>query len=293
MEKGQIVREFLNKGVLLSRDMLESINDGNIGFYLEKACPETIVLSPIKAGVHVEIWKPEIKSRLAPEDFHRHILDRYNLLRDMIAKKTAAISINTARRESGEKTIIGVVKETTSHGFVIEDPTGEMEVMSTKGVAAGDVIGVTGQVKEGLLLESGVTYPDVPMIRDYGKADLLLDVQSRENCLLLTDRNTISEKIGTIALLRIKKSGGAATILALPGSRSKEELMSILKKRYISTHPHQSNLGIIEPVPDVLIADSPDSFSVVYKGVLIVSPGSKTARINLQTKEVEFVDNNA
>ena len=84
---------------------------------------------------------------MEPKDFSDYYNSRYEHLKEILLKKTKAVSINNAKKSFNDVSVIGMVKELTDSGFVLEDPTGEIEVQSKSDVSEDDVIAATGFVR--------------------------------------------------------------------------------------------------------------------------------------------------
>jgi len=118
------------------------------------------------------------------DEFVGYFRDRYGRLGDMMRHRISARPIesikkkNIPRGERGEKTEVGVIGmvsdvRNTANGnrlVELEDRTGSVGVLISKDkdffetpLLLDEVVGVTGTVRDGgLLMATGITYPDVP-----------------------------------------------------------------------------------------------------------------------------------
>ncbi|MBI4176514.1 MAG: hypothetical protein HY518_04865 [Candidatus Aenigmarchaeota archaeon] len=288
MDKKAVVRMFLERGVLLSKEVLDKIDEGNVAAHLESQ-PQ-IVLQAEKENTVIDVEYPEVKARLMPEDFHRHVVKKYELIRGIIAKKVDAMSINTAKKEHAA-TVIGVVKSSTGNGFILEDPTGEIDVISSEGADPGDIVAVVGGVKEGIIIGEEIIHPDIPMIRGSGSIDGMLTVRLHDKGMVLNTGGKVTHIGAMITRTTLRKAGGSVMLLAFLGEATKEMATSWLKKRQLPTRlPYENALNIMEQIPDFLIVASKAPFYSVYKGVAILGVDKeKSAEINLRTKEAVLV----
>lgn len=277
MDKREIIGIFLKKGILLSPEDLEKINRENYMQILESmggvAKKEEYVVSGPRKG------------KISSEEFIKIQNEKFEFLREILLKKIEAVSINKGRKVFSEVTIIGRIKELTERGFIVEDVTGETEVvMENKEANIGDVVGLSGIFKENHLFPKQIIWPDIPLDNKPKpiKMKITLTTKLKENMngLIICpnaekSENVISgfEKLGTV---KISKDGEDFVIIAYyPSNEVKEEeAMRTLKKRLIP-----------EDVPDNLITEIPDIFWLLnnkrnwtrnYKGVVIISSDDKS-----------------
>jgi DNA polymerase II small subunit/DNA polymerase delta subunit B len=290
MDRKEAVRQLISKGEIPTPELIDGLVSG-------RGTPETTDDGSKKGRVEVRILSPERKERLSPQDFASYYNSKYNGLRDMLSSKTNAISINKAKETFSEVSVIGMVRERTPTGYVIEDTTGTIElVQKDSGLVAGDVIGVSGQVKENRLFVKEFLLPDVPLTQKYGSIEGVRIALSRkpperrqEGTLYLH-----SEREGGLpngSLIEIS-GGGKVRILFYSPLRKvgPQECVESLKKRHlvISQKEITSPKGdfIIKDVPDILWVDSDSRFVESYKGVLIISSGSESVTLDLETRRV-------
>jgi hypothetical protein len=109
------------------------------------------------------VRRPGKPTRMSAQDFISYYNFRFGGLRDMILKKLPAVSINKAGSGFSEVSVIGMVREKRNTGFVLEDATGEIEVVGAAEVEPDDVVGITGHIKEGRMFPKEIVWPDVPL----------------------------------------------------------------------------------------------------------------------------------
>jgi hypothetical protein len=193
-----------------------------------------------------------------------------------------------------------MVKDVVQAGFVLEDITGEIEVMhSGNDISANDVLGVKGHVREGKLFASELVWPDIslsrPMHRIAGAALVLTecpDKAPKDTNLLLSSVKAPGmqavQSPGWATITKDKK--GIAILSYIPGTDADPK--EWLKKRCLplpkKAIPGSSNPFVLDPVPDILWVIGSEQKKEVYKGVLIVYTGKGSARINLETMEATF-----
>ena len=114
----------------------------------------------------VRIQRPNSLKRLTPDDFRSYYTNRYNSLRDILLKKMDIVSINKLGGSQTGASVIGMVRERVAGGFMLEDTTGEVEVLSKDRVDEDDVLGVVGDVREGRLVQTQMIWPDVPLTKE-------------------------------------------------------------------------------------------------------------------------------
>ncbi len=130
-EKRAIISRFRAQGILLSPEELERLASPSIP-------PATITPTNIAAFMH----------------------RRFDALRPLLEAKNPSVSIVHA---AGDTMVIGMVRERTTRGFIIDDTTGTLSVISENNqTQAGDIIAVSGRIREDQLAAHTITYPDIP-----------------------------------------------------------------------------------------------------------------------------------
>ncbi len=320
--KEEIVRKALEAGILLTPGLLETLNEEKLEEMIKEAKQKdkTVLTErerPTKSRLIIKVKRVVPKAKLKPEDFTRYYNNKYEGIKKLLLKKLDAVSINKVGESYDEISIIGMVKEPTPRGFVLEDPTGEIEVISNKEPEADDVIGVKGTSREGKLIEKEIILPDIPL--DYRskkikKLSLLLTTSLTDKAMALTQATnfTLIPKLGDENLnekekeqvitdftnptwITISTPEDEMNILVYsPGEEiEQKQVIDYLRKRHLSPKRNKilgpDDYFFIEPVPDILWLISPKKFLENYKGVTIISfEAPDAARVNLGTREVEF-----
>jgi len=306
MSKKELVRKALEHGLLLTPEMLEKIDAAGLEAILARAEQSGPVLDvqEKKSQITVKIKKTKTKEELTPKDFVQFYNAKYAGIRDMLLRKTQAVSINKLKGTPSDATLIGIVREHTQKGFVVEDPTGEIEIVSNRRPELDDVLGIRGRAREGRFFPKEYIYPDIPLNhrplrvpgvcivlsslpRPEAKADLVFAPDS-------TDKSTIALGVNP-AWINISKSGQKITLLAYaPFQETTPKDATVwLKKRYL---PHRKtditgpeNPFLIKNVPEILWVISTEPGIELYKGVTVVSCGRGSCRIGLSDMKVEFL----
>ncbi len=156
MDDSALVRELTSRGIIVTRDVLERAKSGGIGSvagHAKKKAP---------AKVYVRIHRVPARETMAVREFGEHYTKRFEALREMLLKRTSAVSISNAKESSSPVSVIGMVRERTSNGFLVEDNTGDLGVVSGEAVAPDEVVAVTGRTREGLLIAESIERPGIP-----------------------------------------------------------------------------------------------------------------------------------
>ncbi len=294
MDRKGAVRELISRGEIPTPELIDRMVSGRGGGKPEERGAEN------KRGeerIGVKVLSPEKKERLSAQDFTAYYNNKYEGLREILSSKISAISINKATETFGEVGVIGMVREKTPTGYIIEDTTGSIElVQKGSNMVTGDVIGVSGQVKENRLFGNGVVLPDVSLTQKYGTVKGVRITLSRKPPKKREEGTLHFHAEGNGGLpngSRIEISGGGKVRILFYsplGKAGPQECTECLKKRHLTI----SNKEIISPkddfiireVPDMLWSNSDNRFVESYKGVLIISPGSETVSVDLGTRRV-------
>ena len=124
--KQEVIKKYLKQGVLLSPKELDNIIQGK------------------EPKSNTQTFPTKLKKTLSIKDINEYKNTKYQTIRDLISKKTKALSINKTKKTFAMISIIGMIKEITPSGFIIEDPTDEIEVVIKQkdGIYVDDVIGI-------------------------------------------------------------------------------------------------------------------------------------------------------
>ena len=249
-----------------------------------------------KQNLVVEVKKFQTKDKLEPQDFAQFYNHKYKGLQQLLLKKVNAVSISKAKGLFSDVSVIGMVRELTPKGFVVEDPTGEIEVISRDKIPADDVIGIKGFVREAKLFPNEFVWPDIPLSREINKiegATILfapkpanisgVDVVITENQYPNPAWLTISTEDKKIQVLVFKPENEFTL----------KRAVAWLKKRHLSHKkehiPGPEDPYILAPVPDIIWFPGRQEETFVYKGVTMVSTSERFAKVDLGTMKVEFI----
>jgi hypothetical protein len=278
MNKKRILSIFLEEGVLVTPELLETINEGN---YKE-------TLESLRARSEQEEGKTktvaEKKRREATvKDFLDYYNKKYELLKGILLKKMNAVSINKGRKIFSKTSIIGRVREKTGRGFVIEDVTGETEAVTDNAdFSPGDVVGLSGFFREGGFFPDEITWPDIPLTSSGGLPGILLTEkpasvteEGRGKDMVMVELDP-DKREPNPRLMDFLHTGRRISILAFRPEKKigHKDFVVFLKKREL---PHREEPGIytsflIESVPDVVwLVENGENWTRNYKGILLVS----------------------
>lgn len=320
--KEELVRKALEAGLMLTPDLLEKLDDNKLEEMITEARDRdktflTRQETQSCSKIMVKVLRLSPKKRLTPNDFVSYYNNKYEGIRKFLLKKLDAVSINKVREGHEELSIIGMVRELTQRGFVLEDPTGEIEVLSKNQPDTDDVIGVKGIAREGKFMEKEIIVPDVPLdsqLKRIRNISLFLTTSLTEKAkpLIHSTNFTLIPFIETGILnekeekqtitnltnptqITISSMGNEVNILVYKPTEEIDETRAkdYLRKRHLS--PGRNNiLGpedcfLIDNMPDIFWLISPKKFLENYKGVTIIScQFPNAAKVNLETREVEF-----
>lgn len=319
MEKKEAVRKALESGFLLSPEALEEAGESGIEPVLERGRGKGGIVigtapKPGPGKMYFEVSGPPKTERVSAQDFVEYYKNKYEIIKNLLTEKGEAVSINKAS-ELPSSYIIGMVKEITPTGFIVEDPTGKVEARTKDdSVKVDDVVGLKGGARENVFLVHEVVWPDIPLKRtaaSMGGANIILTrntegvggaLKSADLVILgvqerpagLPENEKLAVALQNPARVTLRKDGKELVIFVYhnPNELTDDEAAAMLRKRHLSPKPSElhgpADQFIINPVPDILwIASNKENRTMNYKGVSIVSCAD-SAKINLGNREVEF-----
>jgi len=321
MDKKDIIRSFAKRGVLLSPRTLDELDDNNLERILDLASHKTepVLKDITESGLSVALRKTKKRKKLGVKDFVKYYNKKYSSIRDIVSKKTHAMSINNARNSFSSVSVIGMIKDITPKGFIIEDQTGEIEVIDIKQrrpqaipINPDDVVGVTGNVKENRLFLNDVVFPDIPLSNQTAKinADIILSSKitdsvmqnSKEASFIVVpglkqnpNPDRVLSGFDMPAWITIYRGESSATLLvhAPKKQANPQEAIAWLKKRHLCpgrediTSP--DDVFMIKPIPAVFWILQDATWNENYKGVNIISCGRDSfAKVSLWSLETKF-----
>jgi DNA polymerase II small subunit/DNA polymerase delta subunit B len=313
MDEQEVVRELTRKGVVVTPEILSRIRSGKEPLPDHVAAPK----KQPTARLSVKIVGPPTKEKMSVSDFTSYYNKKYNTLRDMLVKHISPVSINKAVDVGGEVCVIGMVKERTRQGFVIEDTTGEIDIVGVDDVREDDVIGVRGDVKEGRLMRSEIVWPDVPETNQptrLHETSLLLTTSLGGSMLGAANdfsvvfvagqspsglpESTMNRVFGDLpnpCWATIKKDGKEFMVFVYKPKDAiqPDEARKMLRRRHLSPERVQisstTDPYVIDPIPDIFWVISNTRHSEQYRGVsLIMSREGEAVKVDASTGEVYF-----
>jgi DNA polymerase II small subunit/DNA polymerase delta subunit B len=321
--KQQIVKQFLEAGILLTPDSLDKITEKNAARLLEEASKEGSLVFSLKEEEQellAEVRKFQKKQKFTTQELARYYSARFEGIKEMLEKKMeGVVSVSNSRKSLAPISTIGMVRERTHRGLIIEDTTGEAEVVTkSEEPQPDDVIGVKGHVKEGKIFADEIIWPDVPLNHISSRPSMqiiLSEKDSHKGEFAITPEAVFGPDKRKAALpnpgwITIAKDSRRATVLVYsPGKAvSAKEAFGWLKRRHLSPEKTQirstDDPFLIEPIPDLVwivmpgkkkeggeSISIPESWSESYKGVIIVaSDGAQPAEVDMEKGEVLLKD---
>ncbi len=302
MNRKQILAELMKHGIAPKPEEMEKLNGDNISEFLSRS---EVPAKPGEGEVSVRLLSERRPEKLSIEEFVKMHNRKYELLKEVLSKKTDAVSVNKARGLSSPSTVIVRVKDTTEKGFLVEDPTGEAEAITEERLGVGDVVAVDGFFRENRIYPERVMYPDIPLGGERGHLKgikITLTNKAKkdtEGIMITTDSETggsgsVSGGLPGPVWAEISSDGKRAIVLGFgaAGEVTREGAELILKKRMLPSGKDMDIENVISPVPDVFwIYNNTGDWTRNYKGVVIISTkGGRYAVYDTSTNQVSFGD---
>ncbi|UCD02877.1 MAG: hypothetical protein JSV63_03800 [Candidatus Aenigmatarchaeota archaeon] len=297
MEKQTVVKDLLSRGIMVTPETLKKIEELGLESFLQQY---KVDAEKIQCSVHYT----ERPAEMTPQDAIKTSMMRYEKLKKILLTRADAVSISNAGKSTSKICVVGIVKEKTGEGFIIEDSTGEVRVGTGQAVDEGDVIAVRGWMRDNVLISEEILYPDVPLNRKISRMQgtILLtseDQISREGADIVITPDTLvgqgkERRMPNPAWIFLEKGGKKTIVLVfvVGGAVDRKTAQNWLRKRYLGqeNRPFANIDRVMEDIPDVLwIISKNDPWFENYKGVTIVSFGiGKRSLINLKTREVQL-----
>jgi len=285
MEKQKIVERLLEEGILISPDILDQNKD--IDTILKEAREKNALMLATKPKteqpITISISQPKKLESLTVEDAVKFYSNKHEGIKKLLKDKVDAVSVVNAKKAFADASVIGMVKENIQKGFLLEDPTGEIEIVSKDKPQLGDVIGVKGFTREGKIFSNNTIYPDVPLSRKIGSVRATLTL-GKENKFYV-ELNNNKQDIESPAWIRITGGGEIKVLFYNPNRKvTISEAKQLLMKRHLSPKGGEiifpGDPFLIDPIPEILWIPSVENKTEIYKGVLIVC--KEKEKINLQ-----------
>lgn len=301
MSKPEIISKFLESGLLLSPDVLERIDANNFETLLNtaKSRNEIIITKIEEPQISASIRQFSQKSTLTPKDFVEYYSKKYEKLGQILSQKIQPISIN--RLSGGQESIIGMVLELTNNGYIVEDPTGKIEIRTDKQLQLNSVYGFKGSAKENIFFATDVIFPDLPLTRKIQKIDaeiLLTTGKSSQNKFAITTNTEFSGadfvhcKANPCHLILFSGENKLTIVVFRPEeSITQKKATQFLKNRFIDEPKIPDESFILDMEIDVFWIIQKTNWSENYKGTTIVS--GEDIFLNLKTRSVYSPDKNS
>lgn len=328
--KQQIVKQFLEAGVLLTPDTLGIITEKSAEAILEQAKKEgslVFSLQEKEPETRLDVRKFQKKQKFTAQEIAKYYNARFEGIKAILEKKAEGlVSVSNAKKSLAPVSTIGMVSERTQRGFMIEDLTGQAEVVTkSEDAQPDDVIGVKGHVKEGKIFSDEIIWPDVPMTHKnnrLGTTIILAEKDGHKGEFVITPEAVFGPDRKKAALpnpgwITITKDGMQATALVYNPGRpiSQKEAFGWLKRRHLCPEKTQMRSAddpfLIEPIPDLVWIIIPkkeagispegaeaaslpgairlEPWSESYKGVIIVcSDGARPAEVDMGEGKATF-----
>lgn len=334
MDKREILKALLSRGIMVSPELLENMSEDKFRLVLENSEASALVVDSVMAAkpaerpeaagtatgvaahaqepppsLSIEVMQFQESRRLGPADFAAYYNKKYIGIREILLKKTSAVSISNAGN-GAPVTVIGMVRDVRPNGFAIEDPSGSLDVsMKTDGLGIGedDVIALTGMARQGRMFGKEITWPDVPLTHPVMTIDATvvfsenLEAGQPGADMVCSPAKITHEQSGASAILpnpawiTISRPGRHVTLLVYRPDREAglADAVEMLKKRHLS--PGRGSLKgpddpfLLERIPDVFWILSGEKGIKTYKGVTILSCGKASIRLDLATRKAEFI----
>lgn len=298
MEKRQILRELLTKGIQPTPGELEKIRKGETGL------PEARDEGRGSSGFSVTISETKGK-KLSAKEFIKIYNKKFEILSGIILKKVRATSISNARKIFSKNTVVGRVQDMTPEGFLLEDVTGETEVMADEdSIRIGDVIGVTGHFREGKFFSEDITYPDVPLTREDRRpkemeiafTTKVPESMGKNGVVLCPGDCPGGDKVVTNipdpGRVKIKKGERVARILVMKSKNKTDEsdAFSFIRRRTLPESGTMDFNNVIWEVPDMFwIFENDKNWTKNYKGIVIISTDPQSyVKYDVSKNDIRF-----
>jgi DNA polymerase II small subunit len=190
VKKREIVSAFLRHRVLVSRAVLDKLNQPNVvekwhAALSEGATPQELLDGPKEGSSSIRVvWEYDDRpKKRSVQDFVDYFNARYRALERLLHSRQELQNLTSIGRLRGKRdreavSVIGIVadKRLTKNEHILltlEDTTGTIQVIISKSkqdlysyckdIVFDEVIGVSGMLGEGVVFASAVVVPDVPI----------------------------------------------------------------------------------------------------------------------------------
>ncbi len=261
LDKATALRALAAAGVLVSPAIAAGASAAQLAQLLQRKEKQLIITAlqePVQElSITVEPAPPPL-AQLAIADVAAAYQRKFERLRDLLLRRlnneppvggsAGAVSIRTAQAAGGEGWCIGMVREPTADGFVLEDPTGTLEVASAVAVERDDVLAVRGTLHDQRLVATEALYPDIPLPTTVPAAagTLLLGAGEAAGAIqLLLQQNPLHAMVaGQLRIAAWKP----------PAPLDQRAAVALLQKRWLPLPPQPGPVepALLDPAPDIL-----------------------------------------
>jgi hypothetical protein len=293
MDKKQILKELLKSGIMPAPEDLEKINEHNLMQYIASSSrPASGTDQPAGAKPEIRMTVSDgVTGKISSTDLISLYNRKYEILSSILLKKAEATSISNARKVFARSMIIGRVKEMTGRGFLLEDVTGETEVVKdAEGIEQGDVIGVGGYFKDGSMFPEEIIFPDVPLGGAAGNVGGIGIKLSPGPVVSIDDQMT--NPIPNPGWVRIERGEEHMVMLVFRPeiSLTEQQSIALLHRRLLPEQRPMDVSNIIAEVPDIFwLVGNGKNWARNHKGVVIISTEAETTAVySTTTNATEF-----
>jgi len=315
MKREDIVKHFLDKGVLITPKVLEDLSkrdEMDINIFLEKE-HDTIIRNSLSSQKHNFKIIKKVSSppeTMSVKDFHNFFKSKYCKIRDIFLKEKGKkyISIDKAVKTK-EAWIIGMVMEKDDDEVVLEDLTGSIRVKTNEVLDLDDVVAVRIEKGQDVFAKE-VVYPDVPLRspkKGNGSAVFVSDLDLSKdtkwlddvsalfimgfkgdikklgnvnNVFLFSDKKVVMPNIVQLTDPSIIEFNGLNILICSNFDKD------ILKKRYLGfKNINKIDDMVLDVLPDIVLTRGNEQKNENYKTITIINT-TKPTLINLETREV-------
>ena len=325
MEKQDIIRKFLTKGIMLDEAMLNKLynNPQSIETTLENLSLGKTTQQPL---IEVRPFSQYNREEITPNSLIQMLQQRYSKIQNLIERQLPdnLISLNKISPNTSEFSLIVMIRENNGNTLVIEDSTGEATVSLSKELSdkakflvEDEIVGLVCKQEEGIQAEQ-IIWPDIPLVKevtreeekfcifisnpqetDYDKIKKIADdktlvfIFKQDGKIIFVNDDSIIQDPSMVSIRKIKILFANAMNYARLWNVSPETAsLNLLKKRHLDPTFNPAKLAaqdtfFIEDIPDLFVCPTPGIPSLInYKGTTILSTGFPECwKVNLKTRE--------
>lgn len=177
----KVVKEFLQKGKLLSPDIVDEVGGLEDGEREELIKESALVVGKReldklkKPGIKIVREDEEDRDEIHVSDFTEFYLNRFEFLKKEVKGRLDDENISSINSlSSGPSSVIGMVRDLRDGETVVEDKTGELVLKTNETFVEDEVVGVKGRVikNEDVVMDpKKVVRPDIPLGKEVRSLD--------------------------------------------------------------------------------------------------------------------------